>query len=383
MIITDEHLEELIGLIKQFTAIPAPSHHEEKRVSFLVDVLEGCGYRAIIDDALNVIVEFNIRPETKDIILCTAHTDTVFPDTEEIIVREDEENLYAPGVGDDTANASAMLYYLFSRPAIKAPVAFVFDTCEEGLGNLKGMKAVYKRYAGRLKCHYAFDGSTDHIVNRAVGSDRYEVTVTTKGGHSYNNYGNENAIRVASEYICKLYDIATDDLPGKATKNVGTITGGTSVNTIAQEVHFMYEYRADNMDALGKMKERTASVLGMELPEEGETRTRVIDMGEDRLNADIRVKLLGHRPGQGDVDSEKQEALNKQVSDLLFAETGVIPTLDSGSTDCNITLSNCVPAVCFGIYLGAGQHTREEWINKASMKSGLQALWNLLDIISE
>lgn len=44
----------------------------------------------------------------------------------------------------------------------------------------------------------------------------------------------------------------------------------------------------------------------------------------------------------------------------------------TASTDCNIPLSMGIPAVCIGVYEGGGSHTREEWLNKAFLKRGLE-----------
>jgi len=47
-------------------------------------------------------------------------------------------------------------------------------------------------------------------------------------------------------------------------------------------------------------------------------------------------------------------------------------TLRSSSTDCNIPLSLGVPALCVGVSNYAGMHTREEWLDKASLVLGLE-----------
>lgn len=395
MEVTKEMIRELVELTKELTAIPAPSHDEGRRVAFLKDYLEKNGYHQVtVDEALNVIVEVGeegaeggqASEEERKLHLYTAHTDTVFPDTTPIPVEEKDGCLYGPGVGDDTANAAAMaiaLKYIKQAGCTpRRPIAYVFDSCEEGLGNLKGMWAAYHRYEKVLKRHIAIDGSTDHIVNRAVGSSRYEITVTTKGGHSFNNYGNRNAIAVASEMILALYQIDTSDLPGKTTYNVGIIKGGTSVNTIAQEVTFCYEYRSDEQESLDRMKEcaqeRLSIALGGKEVKLTDGFQVSIDDGEESQRANIKITLLGNRPGMGPVSESGQKHLTKHIADKLIKYTGHKPSYDSGSTDCNIPLSNGIEAACFGIYLGAGQHTRQEYIQIDSMKAGMQTLLELM-----
>ena len=375
---TKEMHEELVELIKTMTAIPAPSHDEDKRVAFIMDYLKKVGYEPFIDEAKNVYVEIPAKGE--GVHLYTAHTDTVFPDTTEIPVKEENGKLFGPGVGDDTANACGMLlalkYLKKLNLTAKYPVAYVFDSCEEGLGNLKGMWAAYRRYEKKLKRHIAFDGSTDHIVNRAVGSRRFEIGVETVGGHSYNAFGRKNAIAQAAKLISALYEMDVTDLPGKTTYNVGTISGGTSVNTIAQEATFLFEYRSDRQEHMAIMKKRAEAVLS------AAAKSAIVLDDNSRCQIDeettLSVKVIGDRPGMGAVDESAQAALSDHIKEKLTRFAGAEPDFTSGSTDCNIPLSAGIPAVCFGIYLGALQHTREEWIDVASMEAGMRTLLEVL-----
>jgi acetylornithine deacetylase/succinyl-diaminopimelate desuccinylase-like protein len=379
MNITKDMLEELVDLIKTMTAIPAPSHQEDQRVAFIKEYLQRAGYEPIVDEAKNVIVE--LPAELDGVHLYTAHTDTVFPDTTPIPVYEKDGKLFGPGVGDDTANACGMLlalkYLKKSGLKVKRPVAYVFDSCEEGLGNLKGMWAAYHRYEKKLKRHIAFDGSTDHVVNRAVGSKRYEIKVQTVGGRSYNAFGRKNAIAQAAKMISALYEMKVSDLPGKTTFNVGTICGGTSVNTIAQEATFLFEYRSDRQEHLEIMKNRAEQALFTALGCDVELADGArLQVDEETL---VSVTIIGDRPGMGDVEVKQQEKLSDYVKEKLTLFTGEEPDFTSGSTDCNIPLSKGIPAVCFGIYLGSLQHTREEWIDIASMEVGLKTMVSILE----
>ena len=380
--VTEEMIQELVDLIKTITAIPAPSNDEGRRMEFIVEYLRKAGYNNVqTDEAMNVIVEHILEKDDKDLYLYTAHTDTVFPDTTALPVREEQGRIYGPGVGDDTANLAGMMLALkYIKKAKLKPlhsVSYVCDSGEEGLGNLKGMWAAYHRYEGRLTRHIAFDGSTNHIVNRAVGSRRYKITVKTVGGHSYNAYGNRNAIEVAAGMIAALYEIDTTQLKGKTTYNVGTIQVGTSVNTIAQEVIFCYEYRSDEQSSLEHIKvlaeEKLGQALSCDFQLEDEFHT-----SNGSGDAYIEVKLIGDRPGMGPVDEKAQAKLSQHLSDLLTKHTGTSPDYNSGSTDCNIPLSHGILAGCFGIYLGALQHTREEYIERDSLRAGMETMLELL-----
>ena len=150
---------ETLALLRTLCAIPAPSHHEEKRAAFIRDWFVQRGMPAEIDAALNVRCPMGLDAH-EDMVVVMAHTDTVFPDTEPMPMREENGRLYCPGVGDDTANLAALMmlaHYLKDRP-LRCGVLFVANSCEEGLGNLKGCKAIMKAFGPRVKAFLSLDG---------------------------------------------------------------------------------------------------------------------------------------------------------------------------------------------------------------------------------
>ena len=115
-----------------------------------------------------------------------AHIDTVFPDLEPMPMREENGRLYCPGVGDDTANVAGMLILMdrMRRLGLRpnGGMLFVCNSCEEGLGNLKGCKAIMRDFAPRVKAFLSLDDQSTHVCARAVGSARYRITADTRGG---------------------------------------------------------------------------------------------------------------------------------------------------------------------------------------------------------
>ncbi|MBO4563709.1 MAG: M20/M25/M40 family metallo-hydrolase [Clostridia bacterium] len=358
---------EHVSLLKTIAAIPAPSGMEDRRAAFIKDYLGSMGVEAHTDEAKNVIVEMG-NAENGGVTVFSAHTDVVFPDTEPLPVREEGGFLYAPGIGDDTANLTAMLAvisYIKERGLVpKRPVMFVFDSCEEGLGNLKGIRQLMRDHGGRIKELVSFDCNFgEGIVAGAVGSERWRVTSKTRGGHSFNDFGSPNAIHRMAELVSALYRQRVPDVPGsRTTYNAGLIEGGTSINTIAQEATLLYEYRSDSREALSAMRESFLSLV------------RSADCPEARFT----FELIGERPCGGDVDREAFSHLVKRCSGVYEAVLGEKPAIRSASTDANIPLSMGVPAVTFGLFTGGGEHTREEWLEISSLKKGLEIALRLV-----
>ena len=349
-----------VEMLKELAAIPAPSHDEGRRAKRILELLCEMGVDAHIDGAGNVLAPFGCEGRD-DITVFSAHTDVVFPDTEPLPVREENGLLYAPGVGDDTANFAAMLTiirYLKENSLVPIdPVLFVFNTCEEGLGNLKGTRRLFSDFAGRIKALVSFDCAFEEgMIVKAVGSERWRVTCRAQGGHSYMDFGNSNAIHRMAELVSELYRQQIPDTNGcRSTYNVGTIEGGTSVNTIAESCSVLYEYRSDDRGALEALRGQFEELLKKRESED----------------ARFEAELIGERPCGSGVDPAKQRELIDACAEVIGDILGKKPEENTGSTDANIPLSLGVPAVTFGLYSGGGMHTRGEWLDIASLKSGL------------
>ncbi len=355
-----DNYDEMIKLWKEICQIPAPSLNEDKRVEFCKRWLENIGAEGVyVDEAKNVIFPVNCEGKN-EISLFVAHTDVVFPDLTPLPLYDDGKIVHCPGAGDDTASLTALLYcakYIVENN-IKPEngLLIVCVSAEEGLGNLVGTRQIMKDFAGRIKQFVSFDSNINKITDRCVGSSRYKITAKTAGGHSFQAFGNKNAIHALAEIINAIYsiDIPHDEI-NRTTVNVGIISGGTSVNTIAQEASMLCEYRSDIAEYLDIMKGKFAEIF--ENARTGET--------------EITVENVGERPCARGVDENELDRLRKITFDIIKEVSGKDSIFKSGSTDCNIPLSLGVPAICIGTYNGGGAHTREEWVDKESMRNGL------------
>lgn len=361
------HQQELLQLIRDLCAIPAPSHQEQARAAFCLNWFHANGCpEAFLDEALNVIAPYQVPEEGPVAVFC-AHTDTVFPDTQPLPFYEDEYKFYCPGVCDDTANLAILMLcarYIFrNKPKTSIGLIFAANSCEEGLGNLKGSRAIAARYGSRMKEFITFDGFQLNFLNHiAVGSHRYQVTVKTEGGHSFEAFGNRNAIANLASLIGTLYNVKVPQENGsKTTYNVGIISGGTSVNTIAQEAAMLYEYRSDNKNCLAAM----------------EAMFRQVIEAYRAMGITVEVERIGERPC-GDVEEAKQQALLDRLCQSVRKITGMEPDCHSGSTDCNIPMSMGIPAVCVSLVNGKGIHTRSEELELSSLPTGCRLCMDVL-----
>jgi len=350
----------MFDTLKELCHIPAPSHFEHKRAEYCKKWLEDAGAKGVyIDEALNVIFPLNCE-NSNDITVFVAHTDTVFPDTEPMPYYDDGEKIHCPGAADDTASVSVLLYmakfFIENSLTPEKGILFVCNSCEEGLGNLKGTRRLFKDYEGRIAQFISFDSNLNVIADRCVGSHRYEVEVLTEGGHSFGAFGNDNAIAKLSEIVGKIYYIKVPQKEGtKTTYNVGEISGGTSVNTIAQSAKMLCEYRSDDKECLETMQVEFERIFDSVRSEK----------------VKVNVTKVGDRPC-GNINFSKIKEIKDIAVPIIEDVIGEKVSFNCSSTDCNIPLSLGIKALCVGVNIHRGVHTREEWVDKASLILGME-----------
>lgn len=360
----EDHRQEAYDLLLELAQIPAPSNHEEKRAEFCRAWLEAQGAEGVyIDEALNVIYPVGCTADN-DLMVFMAHSDVVFPDTEALPLKVEDGKIHCPGIGDDTACVAALLSAAkyIARNNLKPKncgLLLIVNSGEEGLGNLKGSRKVMEDFGHRMKEFITFDGKECNGVSQAVGSKRYRIEINTEGGHSYGAFGNRNSIAYLASLIDTLYTVK---VPRGTTYNVGTISGGTSVNTIAQHAEMLYEFRSNQREALAMMEKHLNAAVEL-------YRAKGVE---------VIVTLVGDRPCSGNVDEAGMTAMMTRADEASrrYYDKGI--SFGGGSTDCNIPLSMGIPAICVGCYNGAGSHTREEWVEIDSLLPGLKFAFDMI-----
>lgn len=361
----EETEREALDLLMELARIPAPSNQEERRVAFCKAWLERQGAEGLyVDEALNLVCPLGECGGNNPLVVIMAHSDTVFPDLEELPLTVDDTAIHCPGVGDDTAGVVALLmatkYILREKlTPLEGGVLIVINAGEEGLGNLKGSLKIMEDYGDRIRHFYSIDGWNGTMTNVAVGSRRFRVSLSTEGGHSYLAFGSRNAIAYMASLIDSLYTMKP---PQGTTYNVGTIQGGTSVNTIAQHAEMLYEFRSDHLEAMEQMQRHFDACIEY----------------YRRKGIALQVEMIGERPCTGDVDQAEEQAMMDRANRAHLAYYGKEAAFIASSTDCNIPLSKGIPSVCLACFVGHGAHTREEYVLIDSLKPGRKLVMDVM-----
>jgi len=354
----EAHHEDLVQLIIRLCEIPAPTFAEGPRAQAVAEELRTLGLEDVHLDAVHNVLGTLPGSGPGPTFLLDAHTDTVFPAGTDVQVRREDGKLRAPGVGDDTTNLACALFFLrlVRECGLCVPGTLVFSGSvgEEGLGDLCGIKAVMQQLAGRVDYVLGLDGKMGKLTHQGVGSHRYKITVKAQGGHSWADFGSPSAIHALGELIARIAKLDVPKNP-RTTFNVGRISGGTSVNTIAEAADMLLDMRSVSAEELSRLEARVLTLL----PEI----ERIYDVRIER-------QLVGDRPAGSRADTAWMIEAIRRVHQAL----GIHTQLDASSTNANIPLSLGIPAVVIGTYTGKGTHRLEEWIDERSVVLGMKQL---------
>lgn len=354
----------------RITEIPAPPFQESMRAAYMKKALASTGLRAEVDDTGNVIGEW--PGSSPEIVMVTAHLDTVFPAGTDVRVKREGGRLLAPGISDNGTGLAALvaLSKAFHEAKIKTTktILFVADVGEEGEGNLRGMRALVDAYKKRLKYVLALDGSaTEYVTTAALASRRVEITITGPGGHSWSDFGAPNPIHAMGRGIGHFVTARVPETP-RTSFNIGEIEGGTSVNSIPSSAHMKVDLRSESEMELAALETLLRDAVKAGVDEEMSA-ARERGMGGSANMLNLKINVLGVRPA-GELPEN-----SPLLAALVAADNqiGNRSRRERSSTDANIPLSVGIHAISLGAGgRSGGAHTLEEWYDPAGREIGLQ-----------
>ena len=359
--------ERVIERAIEIQQIPAPTFHEIKRAEFVRNLFIEEGLSEVsIDEIGNVFgcwATDGRQMHDNQPLIVSAHLDTVFPMETSLEVKREDGKIYGPGIGDNSLGVAALFGLLWTlRDRNFKPngvIWFVANVGEEGLGDLRGMKAVVERFGGDVQAYLVLEGlALGHIYHRAVGVKRYLVTTRTTGGHSWSDYGKPSAIHELAKLVVRLTSLELPNHP-RTTMNVGKISGGTSVNVIASEATFELDLRSERQDALAELISGAEKLI----------------QNANRHDVHVEATVIGQRPAGGMSPGHRLVKLAEEC----LRDQGMNSILTSGSTDANVPLSKGYSAVVLGISTGGSAHTVHEYINTEPVELGMEHLVNFVE----
>ncbi len=360
--VASRFLDPIVELTAAVAAVPAPTNDEGERARFVAGTYERLALQDVTVDSLSNVMARIPGASREPALLLAGHTDTVFPRETPLGVVRKGDTLAAPGIGDNSLSVAtvALVGQALDQLGFTPPVdIWVTGTVgEEGLGDLRGMKAVMDALP-QVGAAIAVEGhSLGRITNRAVGSRRLRVTVTGPGGHSWGDAGRPSAILALARLVTSLDEITLRKDP-KTSLNVGLFNAGISVNTIAPEAVAVIDMRSVSAESL------------QDLVREVEARIAAVATG----SISVTTEVVGDRPAGALPDDSGLVPIGVDV----LAALGMSAVCDASSTDANIPISRGIPSMCIGLTSGGNVHRVDEYIRIPPIATGFTQL--LLDTI--
>jgi tripeptide aminopeptidase len=287
-------------------------------------------------------------------VVVAAHLDTVFPATTALEPVRDGDVLRGPGIGDNAIALAALLALGrdLAGETPEVPILLVATVGEEGLGDLRGARALLD--AEETACLVALEGhGLDSLTVGGVASARLIARYTGPGGHSWSDRERPIAAHALIGAAAAALAVARP-----ASANVGVLEGGIAINAIAPEARLELDLRSEDDAVVEAALQRALQALS------------TVPAG---IEADVRV--VGRRPG-GSLAPDHP---------LLRAARGAreragLPaaTEETASTDANAALGRGIPGLALGISRGGGTHREDEWIELPPAAQGIDVARRLV-----
>ncbi len=356
-------VKQTLEMATAIQQIPAPTFQEAQRAAFIRSKFLDEGLADVsIDCAGNICARIpgqdpSIRP-----LIVSAHMDTVFPPDADLTLRRNARSIHGAGIGDNalgTAGLFGLLWLLRERSIIlPGDLWLIASVGEEGLGDLKGMRAVVERFGDHPIAYLVLEGiGLGEIYYRGLSVKRYSIRVQTRGGHSWIDHGSPSAIHTLARLVTELTALPLPVSP-RSTLNIGKINGGMSVNTIAAEAHLELDLRSEDCRTL----------------EDLSAKVEALAQATNQKGVQCTAQVIGRRP-PGQIS--RDHPLVQLATEALISQ-GLHPKVGIGSTDANIPLSKGLPAICIGLSNGAGAHTGGEYILTQPIAAGLEQLFYIV-----
>lgn len=363
----------------ELSSIAAPTGFEALRAEWMARQLRALHWQVRFDRAGNVLASWPGTQPRRAALAVTAHLDTAFPPGTRVQVERRGSRLHGPGICDNGAGLAALLALARcvceSALSPRIPLLFVANVGEEGEGDLKGMRYLFRPggvWARRIAWTIVLDGpGVEQITAAALPSLRARVVLQGPGGHSWSDLGRASALHAALRVGAALLAQVRPQA-GEVGCNIGCARGGSAVNAIASSAELKIDLRARDPLRLRQLEQALGRALAAGLEQENAAALSGLVTG--------RIEIIGARPGGQLAPDAPLLCLVRQVDAAL----GIAAQSQCASTDANIPIAQGRQALRLGAGgAAAGIHTLREWFDPAGRTLALQRLWWLISALAD
>ena len=359
---SENRYSNIVLMAKEIQAIPSPTFHETKRAEFLADQFSALSLQDVhIDPSGNVYAR--IKGGKALPLVISAHLDSVLSPVDNVPLIQNERHMTGPGIGDNAIGVAALIEIgrtiMEQKTQPPGDIWLVGDVGEEGLGNLKGMQHIVDKFKDKVVAYLVLEGiGLGMIQTAALGIHRYRIEVNSMGGHAWSNFGEPSAIHELIALSSKILAIKLPANP-RSSINIGAISGGGSINSIACHAEMQIEIRSEDETILESLS-RTIHKIA----------TQTNPTGTEYVISEIGMRPSGRMKENAPVIIAAQAALRN---------AGITPVFAISSSDASLPISLGYPATCLGITTGRQVHTHQETIDLLSISKGVSQLFHFIE----
>lgn len=362
-------IERTLDLAVSIQQIPAPTFNEKRRAAYVYDRFRAEGLLDVsLDEGGNVYARLPGNGSARPLVV-SAHLDTVFPEETELAISRSLHKIAGPGIGDNALGVAGLFFLAWTLRSTKTGLTqlpgdlwLAANIGEEGLGDLVGMRCVVDRFGAQVLAYLVLEGmALGQVYHRGLGVRRYRIEARTAGGHSWVDFGQPSAVHELAGVINRLVAIPLPQEP-RTSLNVGVLSGGTSVNTIAAQAHCLVDLRSEDGETLAALSSQVEAV---------------VQAADHPGKVSIGASLVGQRP----VGALPASHPLVRLAESCLEAHSVQPYPNIGSTDANLPLSRGLPAICLGLTTGGGAHTTSEFIYTRPLAQGLAQLLDFVRLV--
>ncbi len=370
MSICKEQVAEAMAEQVKIAEIESPTFAEKVRGEAVMELMRAYGLTDVVMDPSGNVVGRRPGTGSGPTLAIAAHLDTVFPAGTDLTVRREGNLYYGPGIGDNASGIRSMLQVLRALEGAgirtEGDILFVGTVGEEGNGDIRGAKALFDG-SRKIDGFMALDmADVNTLQNGATGAHRWRLSIEGEGGHSYLDYGH---VPSAIHAMCRAGALIAElDLPEtpKTTYTIGTIKGGTTVNTIAAKCSVDVDLRSVDVAELAKLEETVLAAF--------EKAVELENAHWPKADAAHQLKLVKTQIGNRPAGLRPDNCPAVQAALAAMATMGIeVKQCRPSSTDANMPMSINIPAVCIGTGGVTNlEHSLKEFFDSTDMEKGPQ-----------
>jgi len=354
-----KYREVLLANLVMIGELPSPTFKEQNRIKFLLDRFDEAGLTDSSMDGGGNGIGMLSGKKGDNAILLNAHADTIFSTKTDHTMQVSGDSITGPGVADNSLGLAtlATLPYILEDLNIEldSDLVLLCGAKSLGRGNLEGIRFFLKNNTMTISNAICVEGiQLGRLSYSSLGMLRGEITCSVPESYDWSRFGDASAILTLNEIINKLNDVRLPRRP-RTSIVMGSISGGTSFNTIARDATLGFEVRSESQEVVENA---------------GKTIHDIVMEVSSRTGDHVELDIFAKRTPGGIPYAHPLTHCARSVMESLDIEPRLAPSI----SELSALIDENIPALTLGITKGESTFKTNETIEIEPIYKGLAQL---------